>query len=129
MEISMFQKFEEVDLLHWKLVEASVEVHGSFCCRWKWKLRLLPSIAASTNVFRRIFHELPYTPTYFHLLPRVAQSSSCFRKTDLSRNSNPNPNPHPRATSVEAGLLPTIMEVHGSTWKLMEEGGSWNGNI
>ena len=50
--------------------------HGSFHCRWKWKLPLLPSIAASTNILRGSFHELPYTPTYFHLPPRVLQTSS-----------------------------------------------------
>ena len=65
-------KLVGVDLLPCKLVEASMEIHGSFHCRWKWKLPLLPSIAASTNIFRGSFHELPCTPTYFHLLPRVS---------------------------------------------------------
>ena len=58
-----------IDLLPWKLVEASMEIHGNFHCRWKWKFPLLPSIASSTNICRGSFHELPYTPTYFHLLP------------------------------------------------------------
>ena len=76
-----------------KLVEASMEVHESFHCRWKWKLPLLPSIAASTNIFRGNFHDLPYTPTYFHLLPRVSQASSCFHKTQSNPNPNPSSNP------------------------------------
>ena len=49
-------KLVEVDLLTWKLVEASMVVHGSFHCRWKWKLPLLPSMAASMNIFRGSFH-------------------------------------------------------------------------
>ena len=55
-----------------------MEVSGSFnvstckfLCRWKWKLPLLPSMAASTNIFRGSFHELPYTPIYFYLPSRV----------------------------------------------------------
>ena len=74
-------KLVEVDILPWKLVEASMEVQGSFHLRWKWKPPLLPSIAASTNMFRGSFHELPYTPTYFHLHPRITQFSNCFDKT------------------------------------------------
>ena len=55
---------------------------GSFHCRWKWKLPLLPSIATSTNIFRGSFHAHPYTPTYLHLLARVSQISSCFHDTN-----------------------------------------------
>ena len=124
----------------WKLVEASMEVHGSFHCRWKWKLPLLPSIAASTNIFRGNFHDLPYTPTYFHLLPRVSQTSSCSFKSNSTLNATLTPTPslsylhgirptsnyHGRrwkqfvvsmetvATCVEAGLLPTCIQVGGS---------------
>ena len=65
-------KLVEVDLLPRKLVEASMETDGSFHCRWKRKLPLFPSITASTNIFRGSFHELPYTPTYFHPLSRVS---------------------------------------------------------
>ena len=71
------RKLVQVDLLPWKLVKASMEVRGIFYCRWKWKLPLLPSLAASTNIFRGSFHELPYIPTYFHLLP------SWFHKTSI----------------------------------------------
>ena len=65
-------KLVGVGLLPWKLVEASMEVDGSFHCRWKWKLPLLPSIAASTNILAESFHDLSYTSTYCHLLPRVS---------------------------------------------------------
>ena len=64
-------------------------VHGSawkFHCRWKLKLPLLSSSAASTNIFSGSLHELPYNPTYFHPIPRVSQTSGWFHKT------NPNPN-------------------------------------
>ena len=44
-------KFVEADLFPCKLVEASMEIHGSFYRGWKWKLPLLQSIAASTNMF------------------------------------------------------------------------------
>ena len=64
-------------------------VHGSawkFHCRWKLKLPLLSSSAASTNIFSGSLHELPYNTTYFHPIPRVSQTSGWFHKT------NPNPN-------------------------------------
>ena len=48
----------------WKSVKVSVQIHRSFHDGWKWKLPLLPSIAASTKICRVSFHELPYTPTY-----------------------------------------------------------------
>ena len=56
-------------------VETSMEVCGSlqrFPLQWKLNLRLLPSIAASTTVFGWSFHELPFTPICFYLLPRVS---------------------------------------------------------
>ena len=62
-------KSVEVDLLPWKLVEASMEMHRSFHSRWKWNHPWLPSNAASTNIFRESFYELPHTSTYYHLLP------------------------------------------------------------
>ena len=71
-----------VGLLPWKLVKASIEVHGSFRCRWKLNLPLLPSIAPSTNIFRGSFHELPHTPTYFYLT-QIPQTSSFFHKTSI----------------------------------------------
>ena len=74
-------KLVEVDFLPWKLVEASKEVHGSFHYRWKWKLPLHPSIAASTNIFRGSRHEFPYTSIYSHLHPRESQTSNSFHKT------------------------------------------------
>ena len=76
-------KSVEADLRPRKLVEASMEVHGSFHCRWKWKLPLLLPIAASTDIFRGSVHELLYTPTYSHLLPRVSQTPRCFRKHSI----------------------------------------------
>ena len=53
-------------------VEASKEIHASFHYRWEWTSFRYLSIAASTNIFRASFDELPSTPTYFHLLPRVS---------------------------------------------------------
>ena len=76
-------KLVEVDLLPWSLVEASMEIHGIVYCRWKWNLPLLPSIAASTKKIRGSFHELPYTPKYFHLIPRVPQTSGCIYKNSV----------------------------------------------
>ena len=73
-------KLVEVDLRPWKLVKVSMEIHGSFHCRWKCKVPLLPSIAASTNIFRGRVLERPYTSTYFYQLSRV---SSCFHKTSI----------------------------------------------
>ena len=115
MEFSPW-KLVKVDLLPWKLVEASMEIHGRFYCRWQCKPPLLPSIATSTNIFRRSFHEVPYTPTYFHLLPRVSQSSSCFHKT------NPNLKLElPPWKRAYFQLPRKNMEVHGSStllpWK------------
>ena len=47
------RKLKEADLLAWELVEAFMEllVHGNFRSQWKWKLPLLPSMAASTRIF------------------------------------------------------------------------------
>ena len=101
----------EVDLLPWKLVEASMEVSGSFHCWWKWKLPLLPSIAASTKIFRGSFHERPHTPTHFHLLPRVSQNSGCFHKT------NPDP-----VLTLE--LPPWKLAYFQLPWKYTEVDGS-----
>ena len=64
-------------------MEASMEIYGSFHGRWNWKLPLLTSIVASMNLFRGSCHELPCTPTYLHLLPRVEQTSSWFHKTSI----------------------------------------------
>ena len=81
-------KLLEVDLLHrtsWTFpLLTSMELHGSFHSRWKWKLPLLASIiASSTNTILGSFHEIPYTPTYSHLLPRVSQTSSSFHKISI----------------------------------------------
>ena len=45
-----------IDLLPWKLVEASMEIDVTFHCRWIWKLPPLPSVALNTNPIRRSFH-------------------------------------------------------------------------
>ena len=102
-------KLVELDLLSWKLVEASMEVHGSVHCRWKCKLPLLPSIAASAHMFRGGFHELPCPPTYFHLRPRVSQTSSCCYET-LTLTLT-------LSWSYLHGSWPTS-HFHGSWWKL-----------
>ena len=72
-------KSVEVEAIPWTLVEASNEVHRSFPCRSKWKLLLLPSIAASSNIFLTSSHQLSNTQynsvyltriTNFQLLPQ-----------------------------------------------------------
>ena len=123
-----------------------MEVSESFHCQWKRKLPLLP-IAASTHIFRGSFHELPYTPTYFHLPLRVLQTSSCFHKT--STRDHPLPfdllilvlwkfPPNFMETSTEVKLLPfyshgsqfTMKGFHGSPWKDIPwmETGSFHGS-
>ena len=117
---SRWKQLVEVNLLPWKLVDSCMQVHGSFRCRWKWKLPFLPSVEVSTNVFRGSFHDVPYTPTYFHLLPRVSQTSSRFHKT------NPDHIPNPKLE-----LPPAYLQLR---WKQMEASmeviccfrGSWN---
>ena len=91
-----------------------MEVSESFHCQWKRKLPLLP-IAASTHIFRGSFHELPYTPTYFHLPLRVLQTSSFFHKTSI------------RVLQLPFGRLPWkfpvtsfYMEVGGRRFTCME---------
>ena len=133
----------ELDLL-------PIKVSGSFRgSTWEFPLSveveapLLPSIAASTNIFRGSFNELPYAPTYFHLLPRVSQTSSCFHKTDPKPKLEIPPwklahfqldgstrksfvaSMEAGTTYIEAGFLLTSMleasasmEVDGSRWKL-----------
>ena len=104
-------KLVEVDLLLSRLVEASKEVRGIIPCQWKWKFLLLPSVAASTNILRGSLHALPYTLTYFHILPRISQTSSCFNKTCT------------RVGRLPFQLLPwgfpsTSMEANLYSWKL-----------
>ena len=73
-------KLVEVNVFSRKLVEASTEAHGIFLCQWEWKLLFFLSIAACTNVFRGSFHELLYTPTYFHLITNVQLLQLDFHK-------------------------------------------------
>ena len=70
------------------------------------------------RLYDHIRWKLPYTPVYFHLLPRVSQTCSCFRKTSV------------RVHQVPFDLLPwkfLSINFHGSKlkvdllpWKLME---------
>ena len=97
-----------------------MEVHGSFHFQWKYKLPLLQSITASTNIFRGIFHGLPYTHTYIR------------QPTSTSIKNSPAASTRPTLTltlswSYLHGSWPTsnfhgVMEVHGSSlllsWKL-----------
>ena len=74
---------------------------------------MLPSICSFTNTFRGSlsFHELPSTPTYFHLLPRVSQTPSWFHKTSV------------RVSRRSFDLLPwkfPIISFHGSHFPFME---------
>ena len=102
-----------------------MEMHGSLHCRWKWKLLLFPSTAASVNIFRGSCRELPYTPTYFHL-PRVSQTSSYFHKTSIRVYRPPfhllpwKFPPTSMETSIEVNLLrsrqlPLLLSVTAST--------------
>ena len=100
----------EVSGIRCTSMEVSRSFHGS---TWKFKFPLsmeveasiFPSIAACTNVFRGSFHELPYTPTYFPLLLRVTQTSSCFHKTSR------------RVHRLPFDLLPwKSIYFHGSRW-------------
>ena len=77
----------------WKFycVQASMEVDGGVYSGWKWKLPLLPSIGACTNIFRGGFHELLCTDTFMDLLQRVSQTSTCFQTTSPDPNSGPKP--------------------------------------
>ena len=64
-------------------MEVSRRFHGIFHRSRKLKVPLIASINCSflEHIFRGSFHDLPYTPTCFHLLPRTPQTSSCFHKT------------------------------------------------
>ena len=94
---------------------SSIEVSGSFhWSTWKFPLSMeveasIASIiaASSTNMFRGSFHEVPYTPTYFHLRFLAASSILTFTLTLTLSWSY---------LHLEAGLLPTFMdEVDGIT--------------
>ena len=92
-----------------------MEIQGSFHCRWKWTLPSLSSIiTASNNIFRGSFHELPCTPTYFHIV-RVSQTSSCSHKTSFQKG----PPTSVRSTSMD---VPTNFhrKFHGSKFTSME---------
>ena len=110
-------KFVKVDVLLWKLVEAVMEIHGCFRCRWEWTLPLLPSIAAFTN----IPWMLPLASIHPFVLPPVSTSITNFQllPQDFYKGS---PASVRSCTCVKAGLLPSSMEVagsfHGSCWKL-----------
>ena len=114
----------EVGLLLWNLVEASMEVDISFHWRSKWKLSLLPSTAASTTICGGSCHELPYIPTYFHLLPRVSHTSSCFHQTSFKVHQLPfNPLPWkfpPTFMEYSMEAAEASAEVNLLPWKLLE---------
>ena len=124
-------KLVEVDLLPWNLMEAFMEIDGIFHGRWKRKLPLFPSIAASTNTLCGSFHELPYTPTYHHLFPRVLQTSICFHKTFIKVHRLPfDLLPWKLVgTSMETTILVNLLTckpiyLHGSQFTYMEVDGS-----
>ena len=122
MEVNLFPskypcKLVEVNLLSWKLVEASMKVHGSFHCQWKWKLPLLPSIAASTMEDSMSFHITLRTSVYIHEYRELPAASTRLTLTLTLTLS----------WSYLHGRWPTSnfhgqMEVHGSSvllpWKL-----------
>ena len=70
----------DVDLLPWKVVKALMELDGSFRCRWKWKIPLLPSIVASTNKYSveaSMSFLIPlHTATYFHEYRKLPDAST-----------------------------------------------------
>ena len=125
---------EEVDLLPQKLVEVSVEVQGSFRCQWTWKLPLLPSIAAATNIFRGSFHERLYTPKY---PPPVSNSIANFQL--LRKDFHNGPPTSVRPTSMDSSTnfhLNFHESFHGSCWEniasmetSMEVGRSFHASI
>ena len=111
----------------------SVEVEASNCFH-QLQLPRIYSVEASMSL---------HTPTYFHLLPRVSQTSSCFHKTDPKPKLELPPwklahfqldgstrksfvaSMEAGTTYIEAGFLLTSMleasasmEVDGSRWKL-----------
>ena len=89
--------------------------------RLKFPLMVEVEVSIASIICRLYDHirwKLPYTPVYFHLLPRVSQTCSCFRKTSV------------RVHQVPFDLLPwkfLSINFHGSKlkvdllpWKLME---------
>ena len=68
----------EVDLIPWKSMEGSMEVHGRIHWRWKYNLPLPPSIPASTiysveasiNSHIPLHQSIPTTITNYQLLPQ-----------------------------------------------------------
>ena len=62
------------------LLKFYMEVHGSFHCRWKWKLPLLPSIAQLPRIYSvevsMSFHMPLHTFTYFHEYHKVGAAST-----------------------------------------------------
>ena len=63
----------------WKKI-TSMEVSGSFHGK-TWKFPLSLGVESSANILCGGFHDLPHTPTHFHLSRRVSQTYSCFHKT------------------------------------------------
>ena len=53
-----------------------MEVEGS-----RWKFPLSVEVEVSTTIIGGSFHELPYTSIYFHLFPRVSQTSRSLYKS------------------------------------------------
>ena len=117
----------EVDLLSWKLLEASMGVYGTFTDGGRMEACIASSIAASTTIFGRSFRGLPYTPIYSHLLPRVSQTSSCSHKHStrvhqipfdlLSWNFPPTSMEFPPNTMEFSNFPPISMKVNKVNWK------------
>ena len=114
-----------------EVFEVCGNFHGiSFHRRWKWNLPLLPSIGAFTNTSCGSFHEIPYTPTYLHLLQRVPRTSRCLHATSRRVHKLPFdllPWKFPPLTwkSVEEYLLPCkfpckLVKAYLLPWKLVE---------
>ena len=115
--------FHEVGGCRFTFMEVSGSFHGS-----TWKFPLSEEVEASVASINCSVHEhspwkLPYTPTYFHLLPRLSQTSSCFYKTSIRDHRLPFdllPWWFP-PTSMEVNLLPwKLLQVDLLAWKLVE---------
>ena len=101
-------KLVELDLIPCKL--ASMEVDGSFHFWLKWKLQLLPSIAASTNICRGPW-KLPRASIYPYILPYT--STSIINSQLLLQDSHKGP--------PASDTLPwAMMDVDLLPWKLVE---------
>ena len=109
-----------MDLLPWRLVEACIEIHGNFHCRWKW------SFDASINLQLHEYFpwklKLPWTSFYPYILPPT--STSITNSQLIPQDFRKGQPTFVRFTSVEVSnnFLPwKSFSFHGSFSKPVEE--------